>query len=119
MRPFLAPDRLTRQRRGGDRDLLAEVLAALETVPIREALLPHPTRLIFGAHDPADGSITLATPLARVATFLHEATHHVRPAFEEPAVQLAGEALLRSLSDREILAIHRQLLARIAETQDR
>jgi hypothetical protein len=116
MRPFLSTDELARSRVVVDRDLLDDVVAAITTARVREALIPHRTRLVFGAHDLTDGSITLATPLARVATYLHEATHHARPDWPEEQVQAAGEALLRSLTYREIAILNRRLLRKIAET---
>jgi hypothetical protein len=115
MRPFLSTDALARSAVAVDRELLADVLGLLATVTIREALIPHRSKLVFGEHDRADGSITLATPLARVATYLHEATHHARPDWPEPQVQAAGEALLRSVTYREIATLNRRLLRKIAE----
>jgi len=114
MRPFLTPDQLARV--AVDREFLAEVIDAMHAVPIREALIRHPTKLLFGERDEADGTITLAVPLARVATYLHEATHHARPDWTELQVQATGEACLRALTYREIALINRRLLAKIAET---
>ena len=117
MRPFLAPDHLSRSKVAVDRELLAEVLDTMHAVTIREALIPHRSKLIFGEHDRADGTITLAVPLARVATYLHEATHHARPELPEAQVQATGEAFLRALTYREIALINRRLLAKIAASE--
>ena len=56
MRPFLTPDRLARA--SVDHEFLAEVIDAMHAVPIREALIRHPTKLLFGERDEADGTMS-------------------------------------------------------------
>lgn len=96
------------------RDLLRDVLGAIDQAPIFEAQVPislHEGHRVFsfGTHEP-DGSITLNVPLLRVMIALHELTHRVRPGWSERTVRARSSELLRALNDSAVATINRDLL---------
>jgi hypothetical protein len=111
MKPF-SYQHVTRQRRARD-PLLAELVAAVDTAPVREHPIRDDALLIFGHHDPADGSISIHIGLARVLIALHELLHRVRPRWSERTVRTRSVQLLHSLTDDDIAAMDAQLVAAI------
>ena len=115
MRPF-SLQHVARQRRARD-PLLDEILAVLDTAPVREHQIRDDALLIFGRHDRTDGSIEINVPIARVLISLHELLHRARPRWSERTVRTRSVRLLHSLSDDDIAAMDRQLVAAIRRTR--
>jgi hypothetical protein len=109
--PFLAP--VIRRRTRTLAKVLADVLAVIEAAPIREAAIHHEGALVFGhCHD--DRSISINIDLARTVIALHELLHRAYPAWSERTVRAQTTRLLNALSDDQLAAINRRILATIA-----
>jgi hypothetical protein len=92
---------------------LDEVVGSISEAPIRERQIRHDELLVFGDHDPEDGSITLNVPLLRVLVALHELTHRVRPQWTEDTVRRRSRRLLHMLTDDDVARVNRELVAAV------
>jgi hypothetical protein len=100
--------------------LLADVVGSIYAAPVREELIREDPKLhVFGDHDPGDGTIRLNVPLLRVLVFLHEATHRVRPRWDERTVRSQSRRLLHALDADDVDALNAQLVDAIAAERPR
>ena len=91
--------------------LLEEVIASIHRAPIREEQIRDARAFVWGDHDHADGTIRINIALLRVAIALHELVHRVRPRWSERTVRARSLRMLHALTDDDIAAIDRVLVA--------
>jgi hypothetical protein len=92
--------------------LFAVLLTAMRCARIRVGEIHHPSRFVFGRHDP-DGTIWINEASYRAYIGLHEMVHFVFPAWSEEQATARWLEMLGTLSHDDLAEANRQLCQRI------